>query len=189
MVYALNLDEATLRDRYLAAYENGLPMTGGGRSIPSDQIDQVLVLETEDRVDEVGSGGWSLASEAGVNRTDDFIVGAPGNRSVPYAEAVAPGIQRDPTRVMIVHGRNVDALNAVRAFLQSLGLVPILWEDAIEETGEGSPHNLSAVTAAMAVAQAVVVIFTAEDEARLLPHLAAAGEEPEDFGDSRDRTC
>ena len=70
---------------------------------------------------------------------------------------------------MIVHGRNAAALNALRAFLHSLGLVPVLWEDAIEETGEGSPHNLDAVTAAMSMAQAVVVLFTAEDEARLLP--------------------
>ena len=54
------------------------------------------------------------------------------------------------------------------SFLRSLGLEPILWEDAVEETGLGSPHNLEAVEAAMKVAQAVVVIFTAEDEARVV---------------------
>jgi hypothetical protein len=36
----------------------------------------------------------------------------------------------------------------------------------------GSPHNLDAVRAAMDVAQAVVVIFTAEDQAGVLPDLA-----------------
>jgi predicted nucleotide-binding protein len=60
----------------------------------------------------------------------------------------------------------------MRSFLQALGLVPILWEDAIEETGEGSPHNLDAVTAAMALAQAVVVLFTPDDEARLMPQFS-----------------
>lgn len=79
----------------------------------------------------------------------------------------------DPRRVMVVHGRNDKARNAVFSFLRALGLAPIEWEEAIAETGQGAPHNFEAVRAAMEVAQAVVVIFTAEDQARLLEPLAS----------------
>jgi hypothetical protein len=176
MVYAVNVDEATLRERYLRMYESGVPVTAGGRSIPPERVDQVLVYETPDPVGGAGSTGWNEAHSAGTNRTDDFITGPPGGGMIGETGALGPGVHRDTTRVMIVHGRNAAALNAIRAFLQSLGLVPVLWEDAIEETGEGSPHNLNAVAAAMSVAQAVVVIFTPEDEARLLPQFQ--GDDP-----------
>jgi hypothetical protein len=62
-------------------------------------------------------------------------------------------------------------------FLRALGLAPIEWEQAVAETGMGSPHNLDAVRAAMDVAQAVVVISTAEDQAGLLPDLASDDDE------------
>jgi hypothetical protein len=171
MIYGINLDEAALHARYLAPYGRGVALTGGGRSVPSELIDQVLVYETADAVEDSGSAAWQEALTAGTNRTDDFIIGAPGHLLTGGPGISSPGVNRDPRRVMIVHGRNAKALDALRSFLQSLGLEPILWEDAIEQTGEGSPHNLDAVLAAMALAQAVVVLFTAEDEARLLPAL------------------
>lgn len=169
MVYGINLDGEALRARYLEPYDDGLPLTGGGRSVASDLIDQVLVYETDEPVTGSGSEGWQAAFNGGTNRTDDFITAAPGNRRAVAPDVLAPGVRRDPKRVMVVHGRNAQALDALRAFLQSLGLEPILWEDPVAETGEGSPHNLNAVMAAMAMAQAVVVLLTAEDEARLLP--------------------
>jgi len=73
---------------------------------------------------------------------------------------------------MVVHGRNLAARDAMFAFLRALALIPIEWENAISETGQGTPHNLDAVRAAMDVAQAVVVLLTAEDQAGLLPVLA-----------------
>lgn len=57
-------------------------------------------------------------------------------------------------------------------FLRALGLAPIEWEEAVRETGMGSPHNLDAVWAAMDLGQAVVVVLTAEDQAGVLPQLA-----------------
>lgn len=186
MVFGLNLeDEAALRSRFLNAYESGQPLTGGGRSIATELIDQVQVFETEGPVSGQASAGFQVAFDGGVNRTDDFITDAPGIQRAAGSEPTDPGVARDPTRVMIVHGRNSAALNALRAFLQSLGLQPILWEDAIEETGEGSPHNLNAVMAAMSLAQAVVVLFTAEDEARLLPAFRDAPEDEDLVGQPR----
>lgn len=164
MLVALNLDEATLDDRFLGPYRRGSSLTVGGRSIASTAIDQVLVWETPDPVESL-----EAAVSYGQDRTDDFVTGPPGGQIAASGDFAAPGVATDPARVMIVHGRNVAALDALRAFLNSLGLVPVLWEDAIAATGVGSPHNLDAVMAALATAQAVVVLFTAEDEARLLP--------------------
>lgn len=75
-------------------------------------------------------------------------------------------------RVMVVHGRNLKARDAMFQFLRAVGLAPIPWHEAVSETGMGSPHNLTAVRAAMDVAQAVVVVLTSEERAGLLPGLA-----------------
>jgi predicted nucleotide-binding protein len=48
-----------------------------------------------------------------------------------------------------------------------------------------SPHNLEAVTAALQIAQAVVVLFTAEDEARLMERFRAEGDDAELLGQPR----
>jgi Predicted nucleotide-binding protein containing TIR-like domain len=80
----------------------------------------------------------------------------------------------DRRRVMVVHGRNLAARDAVFAYLMALGLIPVDWASAVKATGKGAPHNLEAVQAAMRSAQAVVVVFTAEDEARLIPTLTGA---------------
>jgi len=82
---------------------------------------------------------------------------------------------KDPRRVMVVHGRNAAAQRAIFMFLRALRLAPIEWEEAIAATGTASPHNLTAVRAAMDVAQAVIVVLTAEDQAGLLPELADEG--------------
>lgn len=82
-------------------------------------------------------------------------------------------------RVMVVHGRNEAARNAMFTFLRSLGLSPIEWEQAVGMTGRGTPYNLEAVKAAMSDARAVVVVLTAEDEATLLPSLESPAERVE----------
>ncbi len=97
--------------------------------------------------------------------------------SVRDREAVAT--DRDSRLVMVVYGRNDGCRRAMFTFLRALGLVPIEWEDAIAATGRGSPHNLEAVEAAMRRAQAVVVLLSPDDEARLKHDFAAADEHDE----------
>lgn len=88
--------------------------------------------------------------------------------------------ERDPRRVMVVHGRNMLARGAMVSFLSSLALRPIGWDEAIAETGSGSPHNLATVRAALEMAQATVVLLTPDDEARLRPALVmGAGDRAE----------
>jgi predicted nucleotide-binding protein len=178
--YLLNIDEETLLEYFVKPYRAGDVITWQGTWIQPNQISSISIYETEEAIEGAGGGspGFGVYATQGINRTNDFIGGPPG-----YARPAAdPVIERarDPRRVMIVHGRNGAALNAMRAFLSSLGLEPILWEDAVEQTGTASPHNLDAVAAAMALAQAVIVIFTAEDEARLLDALVTDHDGPEE---------
>lgn len=79
------------------------------------------------------------------------------------------GVEPDARKVFVVHGRNGAARDAMFSFLQALGLKPIEWEHAVHLSGEGSPYIGQALDAAFRVAQAVVVILTGDDEARLLP--------------------
>ena len=115
----------------------------------------------------------------GENVTNEWIIG-PAGASASASELSAPESElRDRTRVMVVHGRNARARDAMFYFLRAVGLEPIEWEQAVAETGLGSPHSFDAVRAAMDVGQAVVVLLTAEDRAGLLPELAE-GENDDD---------
>ena len=73
----------------------------------------------------------------------------------------------DPKKVFVVHGRNDVARREMFAFLWSIGLSPVEWNQAIESTGEASPFIGDVLNAAFSIAQAVVVLLTGDDEARL----------------------
>jgi predicted nucleotide-binding protein len=73
----------------------------------------------------------------------------------------------DPRNVFIVHGRNLEAYNELASFLSALDLHPIDWSEAVSFTREGSPYIGTVLDTAFSNAQAVVVLFTPDDEARL----------------------
>lgn len=187
--YEVNLDETTLLRKFVEPYRAGEVITWQGRWIQPNQIASISIFETDDRIaPTTGAGGrnwpeFHVFAIQGRNRTNEYIAGPPGYERPAQPQPTQEEAQRlrDPRRVMLVHGRNQRALDAMRAFLASLGLVPILWEDAVEETGTASPHNLDAVAAAMGLAQAVIVVFTAEDEARLIERFLPEGEAPEEL--------
>jgi predicted nucleotide-binding protein len=54
-------------------------------------------------------------------------------------------------------------------FLRELGLQPLEWGDLVEATGNPAPTIIEILRAGFDKAQAAVVLFTPEDEARLLP--------------------
>ena len=62
------------------------------------------------------------------------------------------------------------------AFLQALDLSPIEWDDALKETGEGAPHIGRVLEVAFSLAQAVIILLTGDDEARLLPRFQESGD-------------
>jgi predicted nucleotide-binding protein len=79
----------------------------------------------------------------------------------------APSITNDPTKVFVVHGRNTKLRDAVFDFLRSISLKPIEWNQALAKTMKGSPNIAEILDAAFNEAQAVIVLLTGDDEARL----------------------
>jgi predicted nucleotide-binding protein len=73
----------------------------------------------------------------------------------------------DPSKVFVVHGRNEEARTALFRFLRSVGLQPIEWTEAISLTGEASPYLGHVLDQGFETAQAIVVLITGDDLARL----------------------
>jgi predicted nucleotide-binding protein len=73
-------------------------------------------------------------------------------------------------KVFVVHGRNEKAREAMFVFLRSLGLEPIEWTEAIAYTRTGAPYIGEILDRAFSVAQAVVVLITGDDIAKLCSH-------------------
>ena len=71
----------------------------------------------------------------------------------------------DPRVVFVIHGRQ--KLTEVHSFLRALGLVPLEWSQARRITGKSTPLTWEIVDTALREAGAIVVLFTADDEARL----------------------
>lgn len=82
-------------------------------------------------------------------------------------------------RVFVVHGRDLGARNALFDFLTSIGLHPIEWTQALAMTGVASPHISSTLEAAFSKAQAIIVLLTPDDEARLKQRFALGPKDPE----------
>lgn len=89
-------------------------------------------------------------------------------------ETVASGV--DPRKVFVVHGRDLEAKRAVYGLLRELDLLPLDWEELVAATGSAAPYVGDTVSVAFRFAQAVVVVLTPDDEARLLPALHGSDE-------------
>lgn len=87
-------------------------------------------------------------------------------------------MQIDHKKVFVVYGRNDVARREMFAFLRSVGLSPIEWNQAVALTGTGSPFIGDVLNAAFSIAQAVVVLLTGDDEARLRSEYQA-GDDPD----------
>lgn len=75
--------------------------------------------------------------------------------------------------VFVVHGRNDKLRKAPFDFLRALGLKPLEWEKAVLMTKRANPYIGDILDVAMAKVQAVVVLFSPDDEARLKWQLLA----------------
>jgi predicted nucleotide-binding protein len=82
----------------------------------------------------------------------------------------------DSRNVFVVHGRNLDARNSLFRFLRSIGLRPLEWSQAVTATGKASPFIGEILDSAFSNAQAVVVLFTPDDEAHLRDQFRGANE-------------
>jgi predicted nucleotide-binding protein len=87
----------------------------------------------------------------------------------------------DPRTVFVVHGRNGAARDALFQFLRAIGLHPLEWTEAVALTKGASPYVGTVLEKAFAAAQAVVVLMTGDDEARLRTELREEFDEPHEL--------
>ena len=164
--YFRNLAEEELVERIVEPWMSGEPMTWSGETAPSVEVEKIRISWTEEPI-----SADDNPAQVGTDVTNEWITGPAGSRQAASSRSSTDTRLKNPRRVMVVHGRNLKARDAMFTFLRSLHLAPIEWEEAVAETGMGAPYTLEAVQSAMDVAQAVVVILTAEDQAGLLPDL------------------
>jgi predicted nucleotide-binding protein len=81
-------------------------------------------------------------------------------------------------KVFVVHGRNTALRDAMFDFLGSIGLQPIEWNQAREATGEPNPYIGTILDKGLSMAQAVVVLMTPDDEARLKEEFRHSNDPP-----------
>jgi predicted nucleotide-binding protein len=70
-------------------------------------------------------------------------------------------------KVFVVHGRNSELLNSMFDFLRAIGLDPIEWSQAIILTGKPTPTIQDIVITAFKDAQAIIVLLSGDDVAKL----------------------
>lgn len=75
----------------------------------------------------------------------------------------------DGRSIFIVHGRNTAARDELAKFLKHLDAKPMSWTEAADLTQKASPTTMDIINAGMANAQAIVVLFTPDDQAKLKP--------------------
>jgi len=80
---------------------------------------------------------------------------------------VNDSIEPDPKKVFVVHGRNKKARDAMFQFLRSIDLKPIEWSQAVKATKKGTPYVGEVLEVALGIAQAIVILVTGDDIARL----------------------
>jgi predicted nucleotide-binding protein len=107
--------------------------------------------------------GWSLQRDAAVR----------WRSLVPTTASPAANHSEDERRktVMVVYGRDEETRRDMFAFLRSLHLSPIEWNNAVAQTGKASPYVGEILTAAFSMAQAFLVLMTPDEQVTLRPEL------------------
>ena len=177
----LSLEE--LERRFLVPYREGKPITVNGRTFNQDEVDRIRIAETseesailiraiENEDDNTGfidllPTSWRIFDKYS-DVTNDLIVGPPGQDAILDMEVARESRPTADTKtVFIVHGRNEIAREALFTFLRSIGLDPLEWSRAVMATDKTAPYIGEILDAAFKLANAIVVLLTPDDEARL----------------------
>ena len=122
-----------------------------------------------------GSREPDLATPADASEVATATPEPAGPSAPPQREAV------NPSNVMVVHGRDLSLRDDMFSLLRAWGLAPLEWSQLVSLVKEGSPYVGRVLERAFEVAQAAVVLFSPDDEARLSARLRSKGD-PEDLG-------
>ena len=108
----------------------------------------------------------------------------PGQRQAAKEAAIQPETvmptTADPRKVFVVYGRNETARAAIYTFLRAIGLEPLEWSQMVAATGSASPYVGEVLETGFSLAQAVVVVLTPDDEARLRQPYVKADDPPDE---------
>jgi predicted nucleotide-binding protein len=182
---------AQIRPALLAKLEQKL---GVGKKAIYRQIQDanVHLLETH-----LAALSFARSKGVGINRYStpgerdelrDALRGSSRVEAAPVAQAAAPRaasrsraaplVRKAVTdgSVFVVHGRNENLRKSMFDFLRSIGLEPIEWEKAVAKARGGNPYVGDVLRKAMESAQAIVVLFTPDEEARLKAEFCNRGE-------------
>ena len=91
---------------------------------------------------------------------------------------------KDSRSIFVVHGRNLAARDELIKFLKHLDARPISWTQAANAVDSPLEYTRDIIEAGMNMAQAIVVLFSPDDEARLKEQFI----EPQDGPHERDVT-
>ncbi|MCA9622171.1 MAG: nucleotide-binding protein [Myxococcales bacterium] len=84
----------------------------------------------------------------------------------------------DPKKVFIIHGRNIEAKNAVEHFVRSLKLEPVEFDELAADLGAAFVGEI--VREGMKQAQGIIALFTADELAFLRPDYHQSHDSDED---------
>ena len=193
----LDLSQDMLEERFIRRYERGLPIVIAGRTVPSDDIGRIHISESEEDsstlneelrrryirrrvsmpVDHRDRLASVILASMGEDVTIKFIGTPPGGDvQVASNSSKSSGAPADARDVFVVYGRNTTARDALFEFLRAIDLHPIEWAEAVSATGKASPYIGEILGAAFSLAQAVVVLLTPDEDARLRQQFWAESE-------------
>jgi predicted nucleotide-binding protein len=106
----------------------------------------------------------------------DVATSAAPPRAAPRrGKPKAPAKAKDNS-VFVVYGRDEELRKSMFAFLRALSLKPLEWGHALDQVKSGNPDIKNVIEVTMAKAQAVVVLFSPDDEVRLKEELRSREE-------------
>ena len=73
----------------------------------------------------------------------------------------------DARNVFVIHGRNAPIKHSMFEFLRSIDLRPLEWSQLVASTLSGSPYIQTVLNQAFVQAQAIIVLLTPDDVAKL----------------------
>lgn len=106
---------------------------------------------------------------------DVTSLSAPSEKLATTFQAPEP---KSSKTVFVVHGRDDKLRESMFNFLRALGLKPLEWSQAIKATQKPSPYIGEILETAFRLAQAIIVIFSGDDEARLREEFLGQNEPP-----------
>jgi len=176
----LDLMREELEEHILTPYRNQEAIVFASNSILHENLEAIKITQSDQNshivaeqlrkdfdsglIPDSPSVELSIANK-GKDVTEKFIY-----TSITASQETMAVKKNDPEKkrtVFVVHGRNEKLRESMFQFLRAIDLKPLEWGQCVSATGKGSPYVGEILDKAFAEAQAIVVLFTPDDEAKL----------------------